>query len=112
MSFTYDLATTVGQVRLTIGDTNPAKPFFQDEELQALLVMNNNNVGFASVQALRTQAHAYATKPKEQIGDYTVDYSITAKTLQAAADNLAASLGDESDDVAIGEAGGYGELLF
>jgi hypothetical protein len=36
MSFTYDVTTTTGQMRLLIGDTNSAAPYFQDEELNAI----------------------------------------------------------------------------
>ena len=35
MSFSYDLTTTVGMMRLLIADTNADTPTFQDEELQA-----------------------------------------------------------------------------
>lgn len=37
MSFTYDVTTVTGQMRLLIGDANSAAPNFQDEELQAIL---------------------------------------------------------------------------
>jgi len=35
MSFTYDLTSTIGQMRLLIADTDGTTPLFQDEELQA-----------------------------------------------------------------------------
>ncbi len=35
MSFSYDLTTTLGKMRLLISDTDPTAPQFQDEELQA-----------------------------------------------------------------------------
>lgn len=36
MSFTYNVATMTGMMRLLIGDTNQNAPNFQDEELQAI----------------------------------------------------------------------------
>lgn len=40
--YTYDLATTVGQVRLYTGDNNSQKPFLWDEEITAI---NSNSGG-------------------------------------------------------------------
>lgn len=36
MSFTYVVSTMIGSMRLLIGDTNAAAPYFQDEELQQI----------------------------------------------------------------------------
>jgi hypothetical protein len=36
MSFSYDVTTITGQMRLLIGDTNATAPYFQDEELAAI----------------------------------------------------------------------------
>ncbi len=50
--FTYDVATSVGQVRLLCSDTDAANPIFQDEELNALLTLEQGLVRYAAAQAL------------------------------------------------------------
>jgi hypothetical protein len=51
MSFTYDVTTTTGQMRLLIGDTNSAAPNFQDEELSAIqVVVSSLELGWQTVQ--------------------------------------------------------------
>ena len=45
MSYTYDLATAIGKVRLRVRDTRgPTTVFFQDEEITSLLTDNDDNV--------------------------------------------------------------------
>lgn len=113
-TYTYNPANPIGQLRLLIGDKLKVggTAYFSDEELQALLDANTGVVNISGVQALRTWARAYASKPKEQIGDYTIDYGIIAKQLMTAAEALAAEIGDEADDACIGELGGELFLRF
>lgn len=42
MSFTYDVTTNVGLVRLLISDTDVNNLIFQDEEISAFLALPNN----------------------------------------------------------------------
>lgn len=42
--FTYDPSTTLGQVRLQIGDTSESEPLFTDAEIQLKLTENNDGV--------------------------------------------------------------------
>lgn len=64
MSFTYNLATLVGQVRLNLPDTNSTSFWFSDEELSCLLVASGNAVYEATARAYeilaRDSARAYA----------------------------------------------------
>jgi hypothetical protein len=53
MAFTYSLATSVGQLRLAISDTNAAAYGFEDAELEYLLSAGGSHNG-AVVLALRT----------------------------------------------------------
>lgn len=107
MAYSYDLSTNIGRVRLAIGDnTGSATAFFMDEELTSVLGTVNNDTNLASVQALRLWARRLASRPKLQIGDYTIDPATTARNLMAAADTLAEQLGEEEDDPIIGSAGG------
>lgn len=108
MSYTYDLTTPIGQVRITTGDVlnTAGTAFFTDAELQAFITAASGDTGQASVQALYTWSRRLAVKPDEQIGDYTIKYGAMAKQLSAAAVQLASLLGEESDDVIIGEVGG------
>lgn len=50
MSFTYNVATMTGMMRLLIGDTNSSAPNFQDEELQAIAnVISGMEAGWSTV---------------------------------------------------------------
>jgi hypothetical protein len=56
MSFSYDPATQVGQVRLLCTDIDSSNPIFQDEDLNALLGLEAGVVRFAAAQALEIMA--------------------------------------------------------
>jgi hypothetical protein len=107
-TYTYDLTTTIGQVRLTIGDqplvqgtTTTAQ--FSDEELTYMLsaTVPANSVTLASIAALENWARQLSTRPKLSLGDYQEDYSAVIKSLQDQATRLRGVIGDEADDVAI-----------
>jgi|ERR1035441_2754880 hypothetical protein len=106
MSFSYDVTTTIGKMRMLIGDTvsNPAStpplPDFQDEELQAILnVVSGMESGWATVacsaipqnellllacaQAVEVLASRYASSKQGQT--YVQgDYKLTGKDQIAA----------------------------
>lgn len=56
MSFTYDVTTDLGKVRMLITDRDSVNPIFQDEEISAFLSLEDNNVRLAAAQALETIA--------------------------------------------------------
>lgn len=57
MPFTFDVTTPVGQVRLLITDTDPARPIFADDSaIQAFLALNDDDVRLAAAQALDVMA--------------------------------------------------------
>ena len=51
MSFTYDLETDLGELRLTIADTNSSAYAFEDAELQ-LFLRKGGSVGSAAILAV------------------------------------------------------------
>lgn len=55
MSFTYDLTTDIGMVRLLVPDRDQAVPVFQDEEIAAFLSLEGG-VYRAAAMALETVA--------------------------------------------------------
>jgi hypothetical protein len=67
MSFTYNLATTVGQLRLEIGDhtsgtgVRPDGSNFSDEELEAILTQEGDVLGRGIARACEILANAWAT---------------------------------------------------
>lgn len=56
MAATYDLATSVGKVRLKIGDRAVAAAHFTDEEITAALSERGGNINFAAADLLDTWA--------------------------------------------------------
>ena len=52
MTFTYIPGTPTGTVRLLCTDRDPDYEIFTDEEIEALLDLNNGNVRYAAADAL------------------------------------------------------------
>lgn len=105
----YDPATTVGQVRLLISDTDldgDAGPVFQDEEIDAFLALEGDDVRRAAAAALDAIAvnEVLVLKRIETL-DLKTDGPSVAKALREQAAALRAQadeLGDD-DDWAVAE---------
>ena|ERR1700688_4151476 len=103
MSFSYDVTTTTGKIRLMIGDMVQASAYFQDEELQAIQNvisgMESGPQGFfgtaaipqnellmfscaAAMDALAARVSASASGQSVKIGDYQVSGKDQVKALQ------------------------------
>lgn len=90
-TFTYDLATDVGKIRLLIPDKAPdAFTVFTDQEIQAFLDLEGD-IRRAAAQALETMAsnEAYVTKAVRNM-DLTTDGPKVAAELRARASALRA----------------------
>lgn len=97
---TYDLATPVGRVRLTIADTDVSAPedaWFSDEEIAEFLRRASDNEDLASAKALRGMAAAYRDR-MEQIGHYTDDQRGVVDSMLALAKALEEQAEDTGDD--------------
>ena len=100
MSFTYDLTTDVGKVRMLIPDrvaptyteggaVTTGYPFFEDEEITALLTMESNVVKDAAALALETMASDEAFVQKViRLMDLSTNGAATAAALMARAARL------------------------
>ena len=92
MSYTYDITTDIGKIRLRIND-KPNDPTqasqFTDDELQIFLT-DAGNVNLAAAQALEAWAAALSdSATSEKIGDYSYSKASAANKL-AMADKLRA----------------------
>ena len=86
MTATYDLTTSIGKVRLNIGDTTIANAFFSNEEIQVYLTMESGDINLASADCLEAMAAAYVSNPdSEKIGDYNYAQTNVTKMLKMAA---------------------------
>lgn len=56
MSFTYDLTTDLGKVRLLVNDVDQANAVFTDDEINAFLALESGNVKRAAAQGIDTIA--------------------------------------------------------
>jgi len=74
-TWTYDITTLVGKLRLMIGDTDivpTTDAQFNDEELTYFLTTNSNNLNLAAADALGAWIGALTRELKsEKIGDYS-----------------------------------------
>ena len=83
MTFTYDITTIVGKIRLVIGDTT-SPGVFTDEEL-TYFYTTEGTINMASAMAARAWAAKYtANADNEKIGDYSYAQTIVAKMLKLA----------------------------
>lgn len=82
MAFTYDLATTIGQVRLLIPDRVDSGHIFEDAELTGFLAMEDNRVKRGAALALETIASDTAMVLKVmRLLDLTTDGARTSDAL-------------------------------
>jgi len=85
MSFTYDLTTDIGKVRLLIQDTAIKTAQFTDAEITAFLTMSGDVVKVAAIIALESWAGALSDNPdSEKIGDYSYSKKAAANKLTLA----------------------------
>lgn len=95
MSFTYDLSTNVGKVRLLIGDTASGTALFTDEEIAVFLDLEQSNHRQAAAIALDRIALTQALLLKKiEMLDMKLDGPALAAELRAQAKQLRDS--DES----------------
>jgi hypothetical protein len=103
MAFTYDITTNRGKVRLLSVDSDSTYAVFEDDEIDAFLSMEGNNVKRAAAQALDTIASndAYRIK-KVSLLDVSADGVSVADVLH----KRSAMLRDQADKEEASESGG------
>jgi len=81
VTFTNDLTTPVGKVRLNIPDTSAADAVFSDEEIQAFLDQEMGNVFFAAADACDVLAtnQVYIQKVQTVNGTSTNGAAVSAE---------------------------------
>lgn len=94
MTYTYDLATDRGRVRLQIPDHDEAALVFQDEEIDALLAIEASVSGAVAL-ALETIASSEALTLKViQLLDVRTDGAKLAAELRARAQAIRSRIGE------------------
>jgi len=91
-TWTYDLATLIGQVRLLISDNDivpVTDAHFSDEEIQVFLTMAGNSTYLAAALALKAWVASLAsTVASERIGDYSYSSGLVANKVALAENYL------------------------
>jgi hypothetical protein len=96
MSFTYDLSTSVGRVRMVIPDRNESEQIFSDEEIEAFLSIEGD-LKLATALALETIASDQALVLKViTLLDLKTDGAKTSDALLARADRLRSQVDEEA----------------
>ena len=81
---TYDTTTTVGRIRLLIGDTDTSNAVFTDAEIGVFYTLQGS-LNLAAAEALESWANKYgANADSEKIGDYNYSQKIMANLLASA----------------------------
>lgn len=102
MSFTYDVTTERGKVRLLITDVQAATSIFADAEIDAFLALEGGVVKRAAARALATiAANEVLVQKRIRLLDLQTDGPAEAAELRA----LAKQLRDEAADEAAVAAG-------
>lgn len=100
MAFTFDVATSLGQVRLLIPDRVSADAVFQDDEILAFLDLEGGVVRRAAALALETIASDNAMTLKViRLLDLTTDGAKTSDALLKRAEKLRSQA--DVDDLAV-----------
>ena len=110
MSFTYDVSTEIGKVRMLVGDKDETNILFHDEEVSAYLELNEDNVRRAAAGMLETIASNETMVLKVvRLLDISTDGASVARSLRehAAQLRIEADLADSAED---GGAFDYAEL--
>jgi hypothetical protein len=82
MSFSYDVSSDVGKVRMLIPDRDYDSKFFEDEEIEAFLGLEESNIREATALALETMASDQAMVLKViRLMDLTTDGQKTSQAL-------------------------------
>lgn len=114
MTFTYDPTTDIGKVRMLIPDRVESVALLTDEEIEAYLDMNGEDVRYAAADALDMIASDQALTLKViTLMDLRTDGPATARALMDRADKLR-TLSDNEEAATESEDGGlldYGEMV-
>ena len=111
MAFTFDVTTSLGQVRLLIPDRDVSDPFFQDDEINVFLSLESADVRRATALALETIASDTAMTLKViRLLDLTTDGAKTSAELRARAKDLRAQA-DAADLAVEGAAFDIAEMV-
>jgi hypothetical protein len=96
MAFTFDVASSRGQVRLLVPDSSPTTYVFEDAEIDAFLTLESGSVRRAAAMALETLASNEALVLKViRILELSTDGAKTADALL----KRAALLRSQADEV-------------
>jgi len=109
MSFSYDLATNLGQVRLLIPDVDSTAYDLEDEEITYFLAQVGSNVKAAAVQACNWLARKYAKKVSFNADGLRVDNQQRAAEFAARAKELKAEMMGGMSAVSLTRSDGYTE---
>ena len=85
---TFDITTNIGKVRSNIGDTDLARPWFYDEEINEFLSRGGSDINLSTyyaLNALANRAALAATRLSAAGGSLVVDKTKLASELRAQA---------------------------
>ena len=109
MTFTYDLDTAIGQVRLLVPDNDTNAYDLTDEEITYFLGQVGQSVQAAAVRACRWLARKYAKRASFTADGLTMRYSEQAQAFAVRAQELAAEAGGGLSSVEIDRQDGFAE---
>lgn len=111
MTFTFDLTTDRGKVRLLCNDKESAYEIFSDDEIDAFLLMENNSIKRSAALALETIASSEVLVQKVI---KLLDISTNGASESAELLKRAAMLRSQADNDELGESSGidFAEMIY
>lgn len=101
MSFTYNLSTNIGRVRLLTRDVDSTNVIMTDEEITEMLNQFDQEPKFTAAQCILTWANNYALLAKiKKAGGYEEDLSKIADILRENAESMMNMMNTPYDTVA------------
>ena len=109
MSFTYDLTTNIGKVRLLIPDNEETAYDIEDAEITYFLTEVGSNVNAAAIRACKWLARKYAKQATFTADGLNVQLTQRAQAFAERAAELESDLNGGMSSAAITRSDGYSE---
>lgn len=111
MTFTYDLGTLIGKVRLELFDTTSGTALLSDEEIQVKLTEHSNNVLLAAAALCDILARRFARDFDFKTDDQEFKKGARAKVWADLATDLRTRAGGGLSTVTVTKVDGYSDDL-
>jgi hypothetical protein len=109
MTYTYDLSTAIGQVRLLVPDNVETGAALTDEEIQYFLNQTGQSVNRATIKACQQLARKFSQQMAFTADGLSIHATERAQAYATRAKELMAELGGSYGTITINRSDGYAD---